>query len=128
RPVARLVANIRPGLLPEGFATGFLVADGLLLTNYHVFPTRGDAVGIGANFLHEKDERGLQMGSIFELDPDRFFVSDETLDFAVVAVKPKAIDGSSALEDLGLITLIEATPKILRGQPVNIIQYPDGGP
>jgi len=127
RPVARIVADFGPGLQPQGFATGFLVFTNLLVTNRHVFPTRADAVGIGANFLYEQTDHGIQAGSVFELDPDRFYVADDALDFAVVAVKPKAIDGVS-LETLGVITLIEATPKILRGQPVNIIQYPDGGP
>jgi endonuclease G len=127
RPVARIVDNIGAGLLPEGFATGFLITTNLLMTNHHVFPTRSDATGIGANFLYEKSDRGTEAGVVFELDPARFYVSDEALDFAIVAVKSKAIDATT-LESLGVITLIEATPKILRGQPVNIIQYPDGGP
>ena len=128
RPVARIVDDIGAGLQPEGFATGFLVATDLLMTNHHVFPTRSDAVGIGANFLHERSERGIEAGVVFELDPDRFFVSDEALDFAIVAVKPRSLAGTTTLEELGVVTLIEATPKILRGQPVNIIQHPQGGP
>lgn len=127
RPVARIVELVGPGLQPEGFATGFLVAPRLLITNHHVLPTRSDAVGLGANFLFERNERGIQAGLVFELDPQAFYVSDERLDFAIVAVEPGAA-GSSGLDDLGVITLIEATPKILKGQPVNIIQYPDGGP
>jgi endonuclease G len=127
RPVARIVDNIGDGLQPEGYATGFLVSAGLLMTNHHVFPTRSDATGIGANFLYEKSDRGIEAGVVFELDPDRFYVSDEALDFAIVAVKSRATNGIT-LESLGLITLIEATPKILKGQPVNIIQYPEGGP
>lgn len=127
RPVARIVDNIGAGLQPDGFATGFLIATNLLMTNHHVFPTRADATGIGANFLYEKSDRGIEAGVIFELDPSRFYVSDEALDFAIVAVKSKATNGTT-LESLGLITLIEATPKILLGQRVNIIQYPEGGP
>ena len=127
RPVARIVGDIGAGLQPEGFATGFLVATDLLMTNHHVFPTRSDAVGVGANFLYEKSERGIEAGVVFELDPDRFYVSDETLDFAIVAVKPRSLTGTT-LDALGVITLVEATPKILRGQPVNSIQYPGGGP
>ncbi|MCA0302495.1 MAG: DNA/RNA non-specific endonuclease [Proteobacteria bacterium] len=126
RPVARIVDNIGAGLQPEGFATGFLVATDLLMTNHHVFPTRSDAVGVGANFLYERSDRGTEAGVVFELDPDRFYVSDEALDFAIVAVKPKSLTGTT-LDTLGVITLVEATPKILRGQPVNIIQYPEGG-
>jgi endonuclease G len=127
RPVARIVDTVRPGFLPQGFATGFLIRPRLLLTNHHVFPTRGDAVGTGANFLFEQTERGLQTGVVFEIDPDTFYVSDAALDFAVVAVKAGP-GGSPSLDDLGFLPLVEATPKILKGQPVNVIQYPEGGP
>lgn len=127
RPVARIVENIGADLVPTGIATGFLIADGLLMTNYHVFPTASDAFGTGANFLYEQTERGVQAGKVFELDPSTLFVNDEKLDFAIVAVKATALDGSP-LRDQGLITLVEATPKILKGQAINIIQHPIGGP
>jgi endonuclease G len=126
-PVARIVALGGSGIEPEGFATGFLIAPGILLTNYHVFPSRVDAAGTGANFLYERTDLGIQRGTTFHIDPDHFFVSDEKLDFAAVAVKARSADGRD-LAEFGSISLIEATPKILRGQPVNIIQHPEGGP
>lgn len=127
RPVARLVQMAGPGLQPEGFATGFLVTPSLLMTNHHVFPDRASAVDTAANFGFERTDRGQQAGTLFELDPDRFFVSDERLDFAIVAVSPRSADGSG-LDALGFLALIEATPKILIGQPVNVIEHPAGGP
>src|SRR5262245_2164833 len=39
RPVARIVTLPAPGFEVQGFATGFLVGKGLLLTNHHVFPS-----------------------------------------------------------------------------------------
>jgi endonuclease G, mitochondrial len=98
-----------------------------LLTNHHVLPTLGDARGVGANFLYEQDERGTRRGLLFELDADAFYVSDEALDYAVVAVKSVSLEEGRPLDDLGLLTLIEATPKSLIGDPVNIIQHPEGG-
>ena len=127
RPVARLVAMAGPGLQPKGFATGFLVAPGLLLTNHHVFPARSDAAGGAANFLYERSERGQEAGVLFELDPGRFFLADERFDFALVAVAPRSGDGRS-LDEFGALSLVEATPKVLIGQPVHIIQHPGGGP
>jgi endonuclease G len=127
RPVARLVELRGAGVQPEGFATGFLVTSRLLLTNHHVFPTEADAVGTGANFLYEKSERGIENGVIFEVDSAAFYISDEKLDFALVAIKPKSLEGR-AIAEFGSVPLIEATPKILIGQRVNIIQYPEGGP
>ncbi len=126
RPVARVVTLGGEGTQPEGFATSFMVSNNLLLTNHHVFPSRLDAVGVGANFLYERTDRGLESGTIFELEPDKFFLNDEKLDFALVAVSARSLNGA-ALTDFGYAPLVEATPKILIGQPVNIIQHPEGG-
>jgi endonuclease G len=127
RPVARIVNSIDPHMVADGFATGFLIHDGLLLTNWHVFPDKASAAGTGANFLYEQGERGLEAGLTFAIDPDRFFFSHEPLDFALVGVAPQAVGGES-LEELGIIVPTQATSKILVGQPIDIIQYPDGGP
>lgn len=127
RPVARIVDTVSASLEPQGFATGFLISPDLLMTNWHVFPARSDAQGCGANFLYERTEHGLSRGLLFALEPQRFFLSDETLDFAIVAVAPRT-ERDELLSDLGQITLIEARPKILKGQPINIIQHPEGKP
>jgi endonuclease G len=63
---------------------------------------------------------------IFELDPSTFYLSDQALDYAVVAVKSRST-GGQLLDAFGMLTLIVATPKALIGDPVNIIQYPEGG-
>jgi endonuclease G, mitochondrial len=127
RPVARVVELHGPGTQPEGFASSFLVTSRLLMTNHHVFPTKADTVGVGANFLYERTDRGIENGTIFEIDGDAFYLSDERLDFAIVGIKPRSLDGKP-ISDFGSVPLIEATPKILIGQRVNIIQYPEGGP
>ncbi len=127
RPVARIVQLGGPGTQPEGFATSFLVSPVLLITNHHVFPSKADTRGVGANFLYERTDRGIENGVIFELDGEAFYLSDERLDFAMVGVKPKSLDGHS-IADFSFIPLIEAMPKILIGQRVNIIQHPEGGP
>lgn len=125
KPVARIVENFAGGLQPEGIATGFLIAPRLLMTNHHVFPTRSSARNTGANFLHERTDGGLKTGFVVPCDPSAFYVADEALDFAIVALAP---ENATQLEDLGLVALVEATPKILKGHPVNIIQHPGGGP
>jgi endonuclease G len=126
RPVARLVTMPGDDVLPEGFATGFLISPRLLMTNHHVFPSRRAAVGSGANFLHEDTERGTNVGVFFALDPELFYFSDPILDVAVVAVQPKGTRGEQ-LDEFGYIRLIESTGKILKGKPIHIIQHPHGG-
>ena len=66
------------GIVPQGFATGFLVAPNLILTNYHVFRTLDEADGVGAQFLYERTQEGLREGLIFALDPGFFFVNNNT--------------------------------------------------
>ena len=107
RSVARIVELGGPNVEPEGFATGFLVASDLLITNWHVFQDRLDARGCAANFLYERTERGLERGMTFEFEPSRFFISDERLDFAIVAVAQRSPDGIE-LASMGQNSLIEA--------------------
>ena len=127
RPVGRIVTLPGPDLVPQGFATGFLVAPDLIITNHHVFRTRDEAEGIGIQFLYERTHAGIRQGLIFELEPKRFFVNDKRLDYAVVAVKPAAVDGGP-LNQFKFLPLIAAKGKIRKGDPVNIIQHPNGDP
>jgi len=127
RSVCRVVEIRDKGNLPVGFGTGFMVAPNLMITNHHVLPAKSEAKGIGANFGHEQNMDGLSPGEIFELDPDLFFENDEDLDFALVAVKSTSQSGLP-LSEVGFNPLIAGTGKILIGHPINIIQYPEGGP
>jgi endonuclease G, mitochondrial len=124
--VCRIVEMRGKGIEPVGFGTGFLVSPELMLTNHHVLPGASDARGIGANFGYEQTVSGLAQGDIFELDPDRFFLSHEALDFALVALKSRSQTGLP-LDSMGFNPLIRATGKILIGHPINIIQHPQGG-
>ncbi len=127
RPVVRLVTLGAAGIVPEGIATGFLVGPDLLLTNHHVFRTADEATGVGAQFLYERTQGGVRAGVIFELEPNRFFVNHKGLDYAVVAVKATALDGAP-LRQFQYLPLIAVTGKIVKGDPVNIIQHPEGRP
>jgi endonuclease G len=126
-PVARIVSNCDPKVQSTGFATGFLVAPRLLLTNWHVFPDVTTARGAGANFHYERGEDGVTIGDTYEIDVDHFFLSSERLDFALVGLKATAVTGAK-LAEVNPAMMTAATAKILIGQPVNIIQHPDGGP
>jgi endonuclease G, mitochondrial len=127
RPVVRLVTLSGAGIIPEGFATAFLVAPSLILTNHHVFRDRDEARGTGAQFLYERTKAGLREGLIFELDPDGFFVNNKALDYALVAVRQQGIDGAP-LSQFQFLPLIAAKGKIRKGDPVNIIQHAEGRP
>ena len=127
RPVVRVVTLPGAGLVPQGFATGFLVAPNLLLTNHHVFRGADEAEGVGAQFLFERTHEGLREGLIFECDPARFFVNDKGLDYAIVALKETSVSGAP-LDQFKFLPLIAAKGKIRKGDPVSIIQHPAGRP
>ncbi|MEK6279185.1 MAG: trypsin-like peptidase domain-containing protein [Acidobacteriota bacterium] len=113
RPIARIVELLETNRVGEGFATGFLVAPGLLVTNWHVFAQPGEAIGCGAQFGFERNAVGLlDSGVVFELDPHSFFLSDAALDIAIVGVRTAAAFGSGPLADWGTVRLIPSQGKI----------------
>ncbi len=127
RPVARIVDLLERNRVGDGFATGFVVGAELLLTNWHVFAERADAIGCGAQFGYERNDSGLlDAGVAFELDPDSFFLSDAALDIAIVGIHNTPAVGSGSLANFGRVKLIPAQGKILVGHPISIIQHPDG--
>lgn len=127
RPVARIVDLVDAAKIGDGFATGFLVAPDLLVTNWHVFDSPEDAVMTGAQFGFERNAAGLiESGVVFEIDPSRFFLSDPSVDIAIVGLKPQALIGSGSISEFGRVRLIPTVGKILVGHPVSIIQHPDG--
>ena len=112
----------------DALGTGFLVGCDLMMTNNHVLETAGDA----AIAQLELDFEAMIFGQprrteVFELDPERFFMTDPTLDFSLVAVKPRSRAGTP-LQGYGFKPLIGEQGKILVSQSVNIVQHPDGRP
>src|SRR5262245_7009004 len=127
-PVGRIVELDDRGAARDGFATGFLITPSLLMTNHHVFATASESVNCGVQFLYEKGADGtIGAGVVFALDAGLFFYANESIDFAIVVVSPASTVGR-ALTVFKRLPLIPTTGKILVGQPVSIIQYPDGGP
>jgi endonuclease G len=106
-----------------GYGTGSLVAPGVLLTNHHVLPNAETADGSAIEFEFEDGPDGQPRQSHrIDLDPARFFATDENLDFALVAVSPNGGD----LAKYGYNPLIGARGKAVVGEPVTIVQHPKG--
>lgn len=127
-PVGRIVDVGDRGEALDGIATGFIVAPGLIMTNHHVFGTPGECAGCGIQFGYEREKGQIVDGPVFAFDTGRFFYTNEALDCSIVAVAPAALAGTALLTDFRSHVLSPALGKILVGQPVSIIQYPDGGP
>ena len=127
--VLRSVGRIIDRRDKKGFGTGFLVAPNVLMTNEHVLGTAARAGSASVQFQYELD-MGLRelTGHEFRLDPERLFLVDRDLDFALVAVADCSEAGRPpARREFGYLPLAGVEGKIHVGQPVNIIQHPDGG-
>ncbi|QBP42811.1 DNA/RNA non-specific endonuclease [Paenisporosarcina antarctica] len=109
-----------------GYGTGFLVSPSLLLTNNHVLENYDTAQSSVAQFNYEIDldlnERPMKS---FRLTPERFFITDQKLDFTLVAIEEVSDDGTK-VSNFGFLPLISQTGKALVGEYVSIIQHPSG--
>ncbi len=106
--------------------TGFLVGNGLLLTNYHVIPDPDTANTSSVEFNKENNQYGEPKPvEQFDFDPDRFFLPNKALDFTIVAVNEQSGSGQS-LSQFNFLPLIPRRGKVRIGDPVNIIQHPGG--
>ncbi|HKU90213.1 MAG TPA: DNA/RNA non-specific endonuclease [Steroidobacteraceae bacterium] len=125
RPVGRIVVPRPNGTLR---ATGFLIAPGVLLTNHHVLNDAGWAAMATIEFGYRYNIAGeIGQVEIFDLAPVSFFVADEALDFAAVAVAPRSRTGAR-IEDFSFLRLHAETGKLTQGDFVTILQHPDGEP
>jgi endonuclease G len=124
RPICRLTVKDDGGIIRE-FATGFLIAPNVLLTNNHVFPEAGLAANSIAEFDYERDVYdNLKKVQVFRLRPDQLFETSAELDFSVVAVETASREGLP-LASFGFLPLIRTTGKAVEGEWLTIIQHPD---
>ncbi len=125
RSVCRLrVRSETPGL--PGFGTGFLVAPGVLLTNHHVLDTAETANLSLAEFDAELDLNYVHREPrVFNLLPEKLFVTDADLDFSFVAVNSLAHDGTP-LAGYRWLTLLRESGKGVNGEWATIVQHPGG--
>ncbi|NBN62587.1 trypsin-like serine peptidase [Pannonibacter tanglangensis] len=123
---ARAVARIQiPGT--GLFGTGFLVGDGLFLTNHHVFPVPALAAAAEIAFGYEDQIFGTPVApATFVADPTGFFLTDPAFDYTLVALSSHS-DTGLPVGAFGWHPLLE-DGKILEGHPVAIIQHPQGRP
>lgn len=126
RSVGRILIETPGGRAPLG--TGFMVGPGLLMTNQHVLTSARRAGRCVLQMDYELRLFGAPRApQEFALEPARFFLAHEELDFALVAVTGTSTMGMS-LEGYGWLPLIEAQGKIAISDKdhINIIQHPRG--
>ena len=119
---------IQSGGTVRARGTGFLVAPGLVMTNEHVLRSKEQAAACLIEMDYEQNRFGPAVQSqIFRLEPQRFFVNDRELDFALVAVAKQSERGAS-IDEYGWLQLVATQGKIAINENdfVNVIQHPLG--
>lgn len=126
RPICRIqLKDARAELI--GYASGFLIGPGLLMTNHHVFSGPGDATNSIADFDYELDVTGMERVPVrFGLEPGRFFYTNDKLDYSIVAVAAKSLSGDRDLTEWGWLPLSGEPGKGDPGEYLTIIQHPGG--
>jgi V8-like Glu-specific endopeptidase len=106
------------------FATAFLVAPRLLMTNHHVLPNLNEALKSYVEFDYQDGADGrLRQTTRIPLDASTFFVTDEHLDISIVALNSKSESCS-----FGWNRLSAEQGKILIGECISVVQHAAGAP
>jgi endonuclease G, mitochondrial len=119
----RTVARVNAG---SSYATGFMVSPSLLLTTNRILPSPDIAAVTTVDFDYELTAGELKRPHTFKLGPDRFFLTNPELDFTLVHVSDPT--DLVSLSDFGFNRLNGELGKILCGESINIIHYPEAGP
>lgn len=124
RTTARISRKDGLRRLPAG--TGLLVSPRVLMTNNHVLPDRRSASRSVVEFNYQLGA-DLVEGPVatFALEPELLFVTDEHLDYTLVAMAPSA-DGQRAGDEFGRNVLRAQQGKIITGESLNIVGHPMG--
>lgn len=111
-----------------GYATGFMVSDTLLLTNWHVFKDAAMAQDSEVHFFYEYDAQGRPLPPVVFSFDTTFFFNDKDLDYCFLAVRPKDITGTVDLKSIGYLFLDKTLGKVGSAgeERLNIIHHPQG--
>ena len=110
-----------------GYASGFLIGPGVMMTNHHVFGGPADARNSIADFDYELDINGMERTTVrFGFEPGRLFYTNDRLDYSIVAVAPASLDGARMLSEWGWLPLSGEPGKGDPGEYLTIIQHPGG--
>jgi len=111
-----------------GSGTGFMVSPRLLLTNNHVLENAEAGREARVVFNCQDDPEGNAQPTVtFALDPESFFLTSKPLDFSLIAVVERSVEGHG-IEEFGWLRLIEDEGKVINGEYVTIVQHPNGLP
>lgn len=112
----------------EGYGTGFLISENVLMTNNHVLEDSDFAVNSMAEFNYQYNLSGEPSETfLFSFIPSEFFYTNKELDFTIVAIESLSKSKNKKIQEYGYLKLFQDPNKILISEYVSIIQHPGGG-
>jgi endonuclease G, mitochondrial len=127
RKIGRLI--IKDDIKNYGYATGFMISEDLLITNWHVFKTENDVMQSIVQFNYELDITGNPTKEInFKIDKNKFFHSCKVLDYCIVGVEGQDITNTVKINEIGYLFLDKVDGKLgpIGKEKLNIIHHPLG--
>ena len=110
-------------------ATGFLISPDLVMTNHHVFPDINSFKDPFIEFDYYYDLNGVEKEkTVFQLNPQKFFHADKSLDFCLIGVEKKDVKGMVDIKSRGYLVMNPITGKAGNGDYAGVIQHPEGQP
>lgn len=101
------------------------VGENIVMTNYHVLPNHDLAKNWELQMGFEHQRVGTaQCTQYFELDPERFFLSNKVLDYSLVATKER--DGMDLADAFGVLHPQCDKFDCAIGDPAALIHHPHG--
>jgi endonuclease G len=111
----------------NAMASGFLVSPDLVMTNHHVFSAADSFRDAFIDFDYAYGADGRELDRItFQLDPEKFFYANATLDCAVIGIKNMDEANAHQATGRGYLVLNPDQGKTGVGDSATIIQYPGG--
>jgi V8-like Glu-specific endopeptidase len=120
----RSASSVCRVLTPTGMGTGFLVGDGLVMTNNHVIATAGAAAQSQVEFNYQQDAQGGFLQAVrYGLDAAGFH-TNIALDYSIIKLRPEPTKPPPI--SWGCLRL-SSTADPLPSEHVTVIQHPNGG-
>jgi endonuclease G len=121
--ISRAIGRVRCGNI---YATGVLIGPRLMMTNNHVIGEKNNGDGWKIEMDYQRNSSGEMMAvHTYDVDPSLFFYTNPTLDYTIVGMGNLS-DRKRPIAAYGWVKLVADTGKIEVGDPINIIQHPEG--